>query len=62
TSLDLSRTGIQDLSSLTNYATLESLQLRGNEIEYPGGLFGMTQLRELDLSDNRITFMTDLSI
>ena len=61
TSLDLNRTGIQNLASLSNYATLEILRLRGNEIDYPGMLYGLTQLRELDLSNNRIMFMSDLS-
>ena len=61
TSLDLNRTGIQNLANLSNYATLEILRLRGNEIDYPGMLYGLTQLRELDLSNNRIMFMSDLS-
>ena len=61
TSLDLNRTGFNDMPTIMNYTTLTSLSLSGNNIAYPFGLENLLQLSALDLSNNEITFMGDLS-
>ncbi len=61
TSLNLNRTGVNDLSTLMNYYDIKTLRLSGNNIEYPAGLEMMHQLSTLDLSDNRMMYMNDLS-
>jgi len=47
--------GIRDLSGLEHAKNLESLVLRDNIIEDLGPIQGLTKLKNLDLSGNRLT-------
>ena len=54
TELDLSNTGVTDLSNLTLLPNLETLNLRGNELENIYSLQWVSSLRHLDLACNQI--------
>jgi len=54
TELDLSNTGVTDLSALTLLSGLETLNLRGNPLENVYSLQILTSLRHLDLACNQI--------
>ena len=53
--------GIRDLSGLEHAKNLESLVLRDNIIEDLGPIQGLTKLKNLDLSGNRLTSLRSLS-
>ena len=61
TTLDLNRTGFNDLANLMNYTTLQSLRLSGNNLDYAYGIEYLTQLIELDLSNNQLTSVNPLN-
>ena len=54
TELDLSNSGVTDLSNLTLLSSLQTLNLRGNPLENIYSLQWVTSLRHLDLACNQI--------
>ncbi len=59
--IDLSITGISDLTALSGLTSLQKLRLNGTDVNDLTGLSGLTSLQELDLSDTDVNDLTDLS-
>lgn len=60
TSLDVSNTGVSDLSFLSSFASLETLTANGNEIPDLSPLSGCTKLKILRVNDNGLTSLAGL--
>ncbi len=60
TELDLSGSGIDDISQLAVCEQLESLDLSGNEISDLSPLVGLSALRELNVSGNKVASLSPL--